>query len=189
MKMRIRACFLMILMVLIVLASGAYAYMFLKTLSIENVIVPAQVKLDVVETVSDNKKTSIIIDNNSNIDVYIRVKINIYWEDTKGNTVGLPIEQSTFAYNNNDWFYDSVNDIYYYKKVVAKDSGATTNLLANNSSISLLTKTVTTTDGIDYGYNQVVEVFAEAIQAKPKDAVTQAWPVNINDGILSLKNN
>ena len=83
-------------------------------------------------------------------------------------------------------------DSGYTKSKYVLFSGLTTNLLKNGSVIILKQDVEEYNNGtlsIQYEYNQVVEIFAEAIQANPTRAVTQAWKrVNINnDGILSLK--
>ena len=78
----------------------------------------------------------------------------------------------TVSYNKSDWLEDG--DTYYYTKPV-QPGQSTTELL--NASIQL------TKDGGNY---QVVDVFAEAIQSLPIDAVESAWGVVINgNGIIT----
>ena len=75
-----------------------------------------------------------------------------------------------------DWIRDEDNDTYYYTKKVAPDAFTTT-LLDSDITLRLSSE----------GYRQVVEVFAEAIQAEPDEAVTSSWGVTIaNDVITSV---
>ena len=71
------------------------------------------------------------------------------------------------------------NDTYYYKKPVSpadsdnpdSSDNMTGELLASGSTIVLTEKD---------GYQQVIEVFAEAIQSQPADAVINSWNVGLD---------
>lgn len=152
---------------------GVYAYMFKQTDIVDNQFIPAVVKCEVNEDYDGHVKSSITVKNTGNIDAYLRLRLVSYWIDSNGNIVPKASEMPTFSVNSG-WIKGS-DDTYYYNSIVSPNN-STGNL---SSSIQLKESSE--------GYKQVVEVFAEAIQAKPKDAVTQAWPVNVNNEILSLK--
>jgi len=67
-----------------------------------------------------------------------------------------------------DWIKGS-DDTYYYRLPVAP----------NASTKDLLGSDMTLTE--KQGYLQVVDVFAEAIQSLPEEAVTTSWKVTLDD--------
>lgn len=177
---------LVILLAFIALLScigSVFAYMFKKTEVVPNEFVPATVSCVVEEkfndNVKDNKKTSIQIRNTSNIEAYLRLYLVTYWIDEGGNILYDEPADLYVNYDTNDWLKSG--DIYYYKKPVkpGEPNNITTNLLNENAYIAL----VKDSDG----NRQVVEVFAEAIQSEPTDAVTSAW--NVTLGVDSEGNN
>ena len=130
-------------------------------------------------------KSSIKVKNGGNGDCYVRVNLVSYWQDGDGNVVmggvvGKPSKLPTFDYDIGHWLKDPNSDIYYYKSPVA--AGATTE--------DLLTRSMTlVTDTWDNGETvyQVVEVFAETVQASPAAAVVESWGMNVGvDGRLSF---
>ena len=159
-----------------VLCGSVYAYMFRITNNVENVFVPAQVDCTVAEEFDGTQKTSVTVKNTGNIKAYIRVRLVSYWvneDDIVSKPSEMPVVQVT-----DEWVSDTANNTYYHKKPV-KSGEFTSELL--RSEITLVSED---------GYSQVVEIFAEAIQAEPTDAVTAAWNVNLDSdsgNIISLK--
>ena len=154
------------------------AYMRKQTEMVQNVFVPAEVSCVVNETFEDNKKNNITITNTGNIEAYLRLRLVTYWVDSNGN---IMFESSPPIYINDkvsDCWIKS-GDTYYYEKPVGPGE-STENLLKGGESIEL---------GGYNGNHQVVEVFAEAIQSKPTEAVTSAWSVILDsDGnIIALQ--
>ena len=157
------------LAVSLVLCGTVIAYMFRQTEYKNNEFTPANVSCEVLETVTNNEKTSIQIKNTGNIDAYLRVRLVSYWVDAEGNIVVKPSPELSVALAEG-WITGS-NNTYYYKSPVTPGM-ATPNLLKDGASISL--------EQDENGYLQVIEVFAEAIQSKPEKAVTNAWKVTID---------
>lgn len=185
MKKRLKIICVLLVINLLVSMPYIIAYMVRQN-RVSNEVVPAQISCKVNETFTDNTKTDISVMNTGNYPAYIRVKLISYWQDSKGNIVGRSSPSVKPTIDTANWLYDNVNDIYYYKNVVAV-GGETKDLLAQDAPIVLGTQT-TTFNKVDYTYHQVVEVHAEAIQAKPTSAVTNSWPVNITGTtITSLK--
>ena len=161
---------------LVAVSDFADAYMRKTTEEVDNTFIPAYVACVVDEDFADNKKTSITVKNTGNIDAYIRVRLVSYWIDESGAIVSKSSEMPTFGIAD-DWIPDAGNYTYYYTKKVAPDAFTTTLL---NSAITLR---------LSYeGYRQVVEVFAEAIQAEPDEAVTDSWNVTIADDVITSVN-
>ena len=162
----------------IAVSSNVGAYMRKETEEVQNVFVPADVDCEVIEQHNSplTQKTMVRAKNTSNVPAYIRLRIVSYWVDDNGDIVYKSSPEVSFTYNNTDWLRDEKNDTYYYKYPVAADTEipAAHNLL--KSAITLKTED---------GYRQVVEIFAEAIQADPTDAVVHAWDVTISGNNIS----
>lgn len=155
------------------------AYMRKQTAVVSNVLVPAEVSCEVVETFSDNTKTEIFIKNTGDIEAYLRLHVVTYWVDANGDILFKEPKSLNINYNDNYWLKSESGDTYYYMFPVqpGDTKNITNNLLA--SSITLITDAD--------GNKQVVEVFAEAIQSEPTKAVTSAWNVTLDgDNIKSV---
>lgn len=187
MKSKIAFVLLLLVMVFVISIPTAYAYMIKQTGTVKNVIKPAQLSAQVHENFDGTKKTSVKVQNTSNIEVYIRMRVITNWEDSKGNKVAISSTMPAFNVSS-DWIAGDGNT-YYYKKPVAAGV-LTTEFLANNSTITLEGKTVLV-NGVNYTYHQVVEFITEVIQSKPDSVVTEVWPVTVdgNGNITSVKTN
>lgn len=172
---------LVILVLVLALAvGGVYSYMFARTEDAANELTPAAVSCEVDETFKDNQKSSITVQNTGKVDAYLRVRLVTYWVNDAGEIVAKPSMDLTVDFTDG-WLEDKDNDTYYYQYPV-KAGAETPNLLATPL---VLTKS-------DDGYNQVIEVFAEAIQAEGMTdgenvpAVTDAWGVTVGaDGVIT----
>ena len=149
------------LVALILTCGAAYAYIFMRTDAKSTQFVPAKVDCEVTES------GAIVVKNTSNVDAYIRVRLVSYWVDGSDNIVAKASVMPSFTLNTADWVGGSDNT-YYYKTPVAP-GGFTTNLLP--SAITLQT---------DGEYKQVLDIFSEAIQAKPGKAVKDSWVVTLD---------
>jgi len=167
--------------VFIFIVGGTVAYFFASTKNIVNTFTPAEVKCSVVEEKTDangsTTKTSIKIQNDGTIPAYIRVCLTSYWDSVEDNDVngqhtilGLDAKIPDFTLGA-DWF---VKDGYYYYSKPVDPQATTDDLLGTNITISVVD-----------GKAQIIEVFAEAIQGAPEEAVTSAWGVAVNNGVLS----
>lgn len=185
MKHKILSFFLLLTLLFAVSFPTVWAYMVKQTVKIENVIEPAKVSCEVDEAFNGTSKTSVKVKNTSNIEVYIRVRVVSYWQDSKGNTVAKSSVMPEFTVSDG-WIKDSANDTYYCKKPVT--AGAQTPEFLKDGSSIALNRMVETVNGVEYVYNQVVEIFAEAIQSEPTSAVESAWNVSIdsNNNISSI---
>jgi hypothetical protein len=150
-------------MVLILLCGTTFALMFRQTQPLNNQLEAAYVACTVEENFNGEIKTSIAVKNTGNIDAFLRLRLVSYWIDSSGKIVSKPSEMPTVTVADG-WVVGSDNT-YYYSKPVAP--GAQTP--------NLLKEGITLVD--EGGYLQVVEVFADAIQSKPAQAVTGSWGV------------
>ncbi len=152
----------------LILCGTVLAYMFRQTEYKDNEFTPATVSCNVLEEFDGEQKTSIKVQNTGNIDAYLRVRFVSYWVDADGNIVAKPSSMPEISVATG-WLKGS-NDTYYYQSVVTP----------NNSTGELLSHPISL-DKDENGYLQVVEVFAEAIQSDPANAVENSWKVSLPD--------
>lgn len=119
-------------------------------------------------------KRNVCIQNTGNTDAYIRVMLVFNWKDKDGNVfVTKPVINRDFQIDlapDNGWIV-SQNDVgtyFYYKDPVPP--GKETQVLINGLRQDVGVK------GPENGkYGLSAEIVAEAIQAEPSDAVSDAW--------------
>ena len=159
-----------LLMALALICGSVFAYMFSRTEDKTTKFIPAKVSCKVAEEFdpATGVKSSIQVTNTGNIDAYLRVRLVTYWVGADGKVApkSSPALSITPA---NGWVEGSDNTFYYPIPVLPND--ITPELLG--TPITLISED---------GFRQVVEVFAEAIQAKPAGAVTESWDVTLDDG-------
>ena len=172
---RTLAILILCLITLVSLTTLVVAYMIKQTSSIDNEFLMAEVSCTVVESFENGVKSSVKVSNDGNIDVYVRLRFVSYWVDQEGNKVAMPSPTLDLNYDNATWIKSPNTDTYYHKNPVSANNLTSEFLLGN---FSLLT------DGEFY---QVVEVFAEAIQANPTAVAEDAdvWNVQITNGIIT----
>lgn len=158
------------LAIFLILCGTVLAYMFRQTEYEDNQFTPANVSCEVVEEFDGTQKTSIHVQNTGNIDAYLRVRLVSYWVDSNGNIVAKPssMPEITLA----DGWIKGSNNTYYYQSSVSS-------VAPNNFTGELLSAPIILQKD-ENGYLQVVEVFAEAIQSKPANAITNSWNVSLD---------
>lgn len=160
-----------LLMALALICGSVFAYMFSRTEDKTTKFIPAKVSCKVAEEFdpATGVKSSIKVTNTGNIDAYLRVRLVTYWVDADGKVA--PKSSPALSITPANGWVEGSDNTFYYKEPVAPD-GVTDDLL--NGSITL--------EADAEGNRQVVDVFAEAIQAKPANAVTESWDVTLDDG-------
>lgn len=149
-------------LILVLAVGGTVAYIFTQTDPVINTFTPTEAKITVDEETNSNQKTSITVVNNSTgVPVYIRVALIANMIDKDENVTGAA-SVPTFT-PGADWIKGSDGYYYYTKAVPVGES--TGNLLATPMTLD---------------ENMQVVVLADAIQAEPTTAVTQAWGVTVD---------
>lgn len=121
----------------------------------------AYVSCEIHEDFTGQEKSSITVENTSNVPVYIRIRLVSYWQTPSGKIAGRSSPELSIT-PGSDW--ESLgNDTWLYKTPV-EPGKSTGNLLG----VPLLLSED------NEGYIPVVKVLAEAIQT---DAVQDAWGV------------
>ena len=170
MKPRKIAFLLLVSVVTLATISGSVvAYMVKRTQFKENTFTPAVVtcELHEVKNADTTKKTSITVENTGNVNAYMRVRLVSYWVDPATGAIAAKPSPVVSFTPGLGWVVGSGNTYYYQAPVAPGDT--TYELLG--SAITL-----TSLDGLV----QVVEVFAETIQAQPTTAVIDSWGVNLS---------
>ena len=174
-KLNRKLLFLLLTAFLLANATVVYAYTMQHTQDLVNTFLPARVDSEVVEKFDGNAKSEIKIQNTSNVEAYLRMKIITYWQDSKGNIVANPPAALTPSINGTHWFLHD-NGYYYYKHPVPAGVTTSHNLLTVPITMTVYSEVV---NGVTYTYYPVVEIVSEAFQSKPAHAVQSNWGVTV----------
>lgn len=139
-------------------AGGTVAWLTDSTEPAVNDYTVGQVSCEVVPVSQSDGVPPIAVKNTSDDLAYIRVRLIGYCTDAQGRIVGgtgLPDDLEVNI--GGEWI--SVGEYYYC--VAPVEAGTSTPVLL---------------EGHPFEEHQTVEVLAEAIQGKPAQAVTEAWP-------------
>ncbi|MDO5044763.1 MAG: hypothetical protein Q4E22_05675 [Coriobacteriia bacterium] len=153
---------------------GTLAYLVTKTNASVNTFLPAQVSCEVIEVFDGRYKTNVNVQNTSDTDAYIRVKLVSYRVNESGQHIGGLAPINDFAIGEN---WKLFGEYYYY----------TLPIQANQQAAENLTNSIELTESYDDadGGKQVIEVMAEAIQDAPAKAVGESWGVTISEGSVA----
>ena len=150
----------LVLAIVIGTVGGTIAWLQVKTDPIVNVFTPGTVDCEVEEDTFDRvTKKNVKIQNTGDTKAYIRAAIVGYWCDTEGNIVAPwdnPIETPTGWSKSGD---------YYYCDTAVEPSEYTPVLITS----------YTAPDAPVEGAHLVIDILAQAIQAEPEKARTEAW--------------
>lgn len=174
-KKRLIVVLIIAAMLLLASVGTALAYMFKDTGDIPNEFIPGVVSCEISEEFENDVKSKITVENTGNIDAYIRVKLVTYWVNGCGDVVPKAPAEINFT-PGSGWVKSSSSNTYYYSVPVAPGAKVE----------SLLGSSITLKE--EDGYLQVVDVFAEAIQANPATAVSNSWHVTVSGSTITSAN-
>lgn len=135
------------------------------------------------ETRKDNVKSDVAITNKGTAPAYLRVAVDIYWQDQNGARLwDEPVEGADYAIvwgdkadaaaTNSPSSWVHASDGFYYW----------TSSVAPMGKTDVLIKRVSETKRD--GKNLVVDFSTQAIQSTPDDAVAEAWNCTVKNGVL-----
>lgn len=135
------------------------------------------------ETLKDNVKSDVAITNKGTAPAYLRVAVDIYWQDQNGARLweepvagtDYTIEWSAVSdasATNSASSWAAASDGFYYW----------TSSVAPMGKTDVLIKRVSETKRD--GKNLVVDISTQAIQSTPDDAVNDAWKCTLKNGVL-----
>lgn len=133
--------------------------------------VPAKVTCEVEESLLSGVKSDVCVKNTGNAAAYLRIRLVSYYVYNDNSIAGRVPSQYPALTLRNRWIAGA-DHTYYYPTPV--EPGAKTGILCDPITLG----TVKLADG-ETVY-QVLEVFAEAIQAEPVGAVQEAWNVTVS---------
>lgn len=142
------------------------AYLSDKGNTITNTFIPAEVRINIEEKNTDKVKKDVVIRNvktDKTIDVYIRAKIVVTWQDADGNILGkAPVEGTDYEISINTTHWTLKDGFYYYNKGKVAPGDCTTNLIN--------TANVKNGANVPEGYFLCIDVLASGAQAAGKDS-------------------
>lgn len=135
------------------------------------------------ETLKDNVKSDVTIKNTGSAPAYLRVTVDIYWQDQDGARLwDEPVEGADYVIVWGDKF-DAAATNSPSSWVLASDG-----FYYWTSSVAPMRKTDVLIESVSEtkrdGKNLVVDISTQAIQSTPDDAVAEAWGCKVNDGVL-----
>ena len=175
-KSNIKATILTIFLLLLFVATvgGTISYLVDKTGTVTNTFTPADLEITPDEKVEGMQKSNITFTNASNVSVFVRSTLEIYWTDTIDGSeqrIAAPAGAKVTLDDTlgKDWF--KVGEVYYYSKALnpstATSGKQTSVMLTNPITVSNPSNTATCH----------INVHCEAIQAEPEYVVEEAWKV------------
>lgn len=172
MSKRIRLWLIAALALCAAAAVGVTLSFMFKKAEKTNTFVPAEVTCKVEESLFSGVKSKVCVKNTGNAAAYLRIRLVSYYVYANGNIAGSVSSQYPTLTLQNGWIAGGDHTYYYLTPV---EPGAKTGILCDPITLG----TVELADGTPV--YQVLEVFAEAIQAEPAGAVQEAWRVTVSD--------
>lgn len=180
-RIPVRSLILLLTLVLLIGSGIGMTVGFLSTRTepVQNDFTYGKVSCEVLETFGKESnryiKRDVRIKNTGNTSAYIRVLLVFTWKDANGNVyVNKPQINKDYQINpdiSNGWsiYQNSIGTYSYYYKYPVAAGKETPNLI---DSLSQIPGVVGPENG---KYALSVEIVADAVQAEPADAVTNAW--------------
>lgn len=135
------------------------------------------------ETLKDSVKSDVRIKNTGSAPAYLRVAVDIYWQDQNGARLWEePVAGTDYTIEWGDKV-DAAATNSASSWVVATDGFCYwTSPVAPMGETDVLIKSVSETKRD--GKNLVVDISTQAIQSTPDDAVADAWGCTVEGGVL-----
>ena len=171
MSKRIRLWLIAALALCAAAAVGVTLSFMFKEAEKTNTFVPAAVTCEVEESLFSGVKSKVCVKNTGNAAAYLRIRLVSYYVYDNGSIAGRVSSQYPTLTLQNGWIAGA-DHTYYYTTPVKPDEK--TGILCDPITLG----TVELADGKTV--YQVLEVFAEAIQAEPVRAVQEAWNVTVS---------
>ena len=163
--------------------TGTVAFLVVKK-AITNTFEPGKIELSV------NNTTGIITNSaDSDVGVYIRVKLVVNYQNDDGNVYYVaPVLRTDYTIEQgSDTKWIQSGDYYYYTQSVTPGNSTTA------VPVTVTFKPVTDSEGNETnqyaGYTLTVQYLAEAVQSTPTNAVTESWNATVDsNGLITQIN-
>lgn len=114
--------------------------------------------------------------SNTDYAVYLRARVSGSWKDAEGNVLAAPADNAFVFTNENGWVEGSDGFWYYHDPVgTATPADGSTAVPAEVPFGSYTVVPNAAPETGETGYSLSIDVLAQAVQAAPADAVTDAW--------------
>lgn len=184
-----KAMALLTSMVLLVIGvtAGTIAFLTAQSDPVVNTFTPGRVPNEVVEEFENGVKNNVQIQNNGNVDAYIRAAVVVTWAelDDEGNATGnvyhtVPVEGTDYTVNwsKEDWVPGADGFYYYTRRVAPQD---VTGILFTECK-PLYQEGTNASPNQPEGYVLSVEIMGQSIQADGLDSADNA-PVIVSWGV------
>jgi len=171
--------------------TGTVAYLLTHTEAVTNTFTLAEVPISVVEDefLGETKK-NVCVQNEGDVDAYIRAKIIVNWVDGEGKIYSIAPQPGDYTMTmGTGWKENQTDGFWYYTSRVKPLSASPDNVtgaLISSCSPNINNTTGKTPSQPD-GYTLSVEILAQSIQADGVDKlgnrpIELAWNVDIVDG-------
>lgn len=155
----------------------ALSYIYKKTPTVENHLVPGIVACEVEFVLDGNAKKDVSVKNTGNTSEYIRAYIIVNWQsDTDTYEIlSRPPKQSVdyeIVFGDALW-KEGTDGFWYYTESIEPEENTATFI-----------ESITPIGTAPEGYSLSVEIIASAIQANPESVVADEWGVGVNSGQL-----
>ena len=174
---------MLLCMVLLGASIGAtIAYLNDKSNTVTNTFIPAEVKIQIDETLNGNVKSDVKILNvktDKTIPAYIRAKVVVTWQTEDGQVLGEVPETGThytITYNTTGWNFDESTGYYYHKGAVDPDEYTAVLIEMAETKVASIPNPADP----DNPYYLCIEILASAVQSMPDTAVTEYWGVPVS---------
>lgn len=145
---------------------GTAAYLVASTPTVTNTFAAPKLETEIRESFDGEVKNSVRIANTGGIPAWIRAAVVVTWQDAAGHIhAQRPVAGRDYSvsWTLNGWVR---NGSYYYCTAPVAPGGETGVLFTNCRPLKAAPAE---------GYALHVEIFSEAVQAEPIDAVREAW--------------
>lgn len=162
------ALLLALILVVGAAAGGTVAWLTQTTETANNNFSYGTVSCAINENFDGTTKSDVTVTNTGNTPAYIRAACIVNWVDAQGNIAANVPADYTYSLSIPGAGWTAGSDGYYYYNGVVEPGSKTEG--------SLLT--CTSSHPADGEYKLSVKVIASAVQATPRTAVNEAWPLN-----------
>ena len=143
-----------VIVLLIGMVGGTLAYLTTSTEDVVNTFIPGKADISVEETLDGDTKKDVKIQNNGNVDVIIRAKVVVTWQDDSGNVYyKKPVEGTDYFITWTKAGWSGPTGGYYTHGSVKP--GETTGILFTGCA---------PLEDAPAGYHLVVDIISEATQ-------------------------
>lgn len=137
------------------------------------------------ETLKDSVKSDVAVKNDGSTPAYLRVAVDIYWQDKDGARLwDEPVAGTDYVISWGDGLADASASNAASAWVTATDGFYYwTSPVAPGGKTGVLIKSVAE-QASQQDRNLVVDISTQAIQSTPDDAVVEAWNCHVDNGVL-----